>query len=192
MLQEIEFELPAEQFELMGYPRLTQGQPLTVTLDAGILLPDRAANFWFAVQKEPLPHRFERIGRATYAFTGQIEAADIIKDDELESANVLVKADTLFFRVTCAPGDDGRLPFGTWETRTITGLAHLQGIVEDDYVSPIGRTTGVTIWQFHRLLLTPGDARFGEWYVTTELPDSPYRYDLVVVEGRIHQLRLAL
>jgi hypothetical protein len=190
MLTEIEFELPAEQIELMGFPRLTQGQPLTVIFDAGILLPDPGANYWFAVQKEALPHRFVRVGRALYAFTGQIEDADIVKEEGIESATVLVNTGDVTFRATCAPGEDGRLPFGTWETRTITGLAHLQGIVEDDFATSIGRPTGVTIWQFRRLLLTPGDVRFGEWYLSAELPDSPYRFDRVLIEARLHRDRL--
>ncbi len=189
MVSEVEFELSAEQFELMGYPRLTQGQPLSVIFDTGVLLPDPAAPAWFTVQKEPLPQRLEQVGRARYAFTGQILEADIVKDDGFELATLLVQTGELFFRAVCAPNDDGRLPFGTWETRTITGVAGLHGIVEDDYSSPIGRPMGVTIWRFRRLVLAPGDTHFGTWYTSDDLPDSPYRYDQVVVEGRLHRQR---
>lgn len=190
MLTEIEFELPALQYELMGYPPIKQGHALPVILDAGVLLPDPAANFWFVVQKEPLTHRFEHVGRATYAFTGQIVEADIVRDEEMESATVLIQAGDVRFRATCAPGVDGRLPYGTWETRTITGLAHFQGIIEDDFISPIGESIGVTVWQFRRLLLTPGDAYFGAWHESNELPPVHYRYDRLLVVGKIHRPRL--
>ena len=186
MRTEVEFELPASQYALMGYPRLTQGQPLSVILDAGILLPDPAANYWFAVQKEPLPHRFLRVGRGLYAFTGQIEEADIVKEAGMETATLLVRAENVWLRVACAPQEDGRLPYGTWETRTLTGLAPLQGIVEDDFTTSIGRPVGLTIWRFRRLLLTPGDVRFGEWHESAELPDSPYQFDRMLLEGRLH------
>ena len=36
---EIEFELSAQQFALMGYPQLSQGQTLTVQLETGVLDP---------------------------------------------------------------------------------------------------------------------------------------------------------
>ena len=35
-LAEIEFELPANQYELMGYPPLHQGESLAVLFDAGV------------------------------------------------------------------------------------------------------------------------------------------------------------
>ncbi len=57
-LDEIEFELSAEQYAAMGYPGLRQGQPLTVLLDGGLLLPEAGALTWYSVQKEPLPARF--------------------------------------------------------------------------------------------------------------------------------------
>jgi hypothetical protein len=189
MLSEVEFELSAEQFALMGYPRLTQGQPLSVILDAGVLLPDPAAHAWFVVQKEPLAPAFAQVGRARYAFTGQIEEAEIIKESELETATLLIRAGEVLFRAICAPDDEGRLPFGTWETRTITGVAPMHGIVEDDFSSAIGSPVGVTIWSFRRLILAPGDPHFGVWHASDELPDSPFRYDQIVVEGRLHRTR---
>lgn len=190
MLNEIEFELTTEQFALMGYPRLTQGQPLSVILDAGVLSPDTAAAYWFTVQQGALPARFVRVGRGVYAFTGQIVEAELIKADDMETATLLINADGVIFRATCAPGDDGCLPFGVWETRTITGAARLYGVWEDDYVTSVGRSVGMTIWRFRRLVLSPGDARFGEWYESVELPDSPYRYDRVLIEARLHRERL--
>ena len=67
-LTEIEFELPALQYQRMGYPGLKQGEPLTVILDGGVLLPDPGADSWFAVQKEPPAPRFKQVGPAFYAF----------------------------------------------------------------------------------------------------------------------------
>lgn len=190
MLTEIEFDLPALQFELMGYPPIKQGHSLTVTLDAGVLSPDLAEPFWFVVQKEPLLHRFEHVGRAVYAFSGQIVEADIVKEDGVETATVLIKAGDVTFRATCAPDVDGRLPYGTWETRTITGLARFQGIVEDDFASPIGAPVSVMVWRFRRLVLTPGDPLFGAWHESDDLLPVPYRYDRVLVVGKIHSGRL--
>jgi len=187
---EIEFELPALQHEHMGYPGLKQGEPLTIILDAGVLLPDAAADNWFTVQKEPLPARFIQVAPATYAFTGQIQEADILKDENGESASVLVLCGDIPLRVTCAPQADGRLPYGTWETRYLTGYAHLQGIVEEEFNTAIGKPIGVTIWRFRRLVLTPGDAVFGEWRTTEELPSAPYLYDRVLVTAHIHNLRI--
>ena len=186
-LTEIEFELSAEQYERMSYPGLKQGQPLAVILDAGILLPDSAANAWFAVQQDPLPPALIQIGRAAYAFTGQIVDADIIREDGIETATVWVDCGVTHLRVTCGPGEDGRLPDGTWETRTLTGVARLQGVVEDEYLTPIGTPSGVTVWGIRRLLLTPGDAKFGEWYESEELLPAPYRFDRIVVSARIHR-----
>jgi len=190
MLTEIEFDLPALQFELMGYPPIKQGHSLAVVLDAGVLSPGPVGTSWFVVQKEPLPHRFEQVGRAAYAFSGQIVEADIVNDAGVETATVLIKAGDVTFRATCAPGVDGRLPYGTWETRTIIGLAQFQGIVEDDFASPIGEPVGVTVWRFRRLVLTPGDPLFGVWHESEELPPVPYQYDRVLVVGKIHRRRL--
>ena len=39
-LPEIEFELTSEQYELLGYPVLTQGHPMALVLEVGVLLPD--------------------------------------------------------------------------------------------------------------------------------------------------------
>lgn len=186
-LTEIEFELPAEQYARMNYPGLQQGQSLAVILDAGVLLPDPAANAWFAVQQEPLPPALVQIGHAAYAFTGQIVDADIIREEGIETATAWVDCGVTHLRVTCGPDEDGRLPYGTWETRTITGVARLQGIVEDEFLTPIGTPTGVTVWGIRRLLLTPGDAKFGEWYESETLLTTPYRYDRIVVNARIHR-----
>ncbi|MCB9158465.1 MAG: hypothetical protein H6644_01175 [Caldilineaceae bacterium] len=186
-LPEVEFELTAEQYSLMGFPTLRQGEPLAVLLDGGILFPEAGAQNWYTVQKEPLPAAFVRVGRAGYAFTGQIVAADIVKEDDVQSATVLVDCGVAKIRVTCAPYDDGDLPEGVWETRTITGLCHLQGMVEDAFASPIGETVGVTIWHFRRLLLTPGDAKFGEWYQSDELPPTPFTHDRITVIAHLHR-----
>ena len=53
-LPQIEFELSAEQFALMGFPRLQQGLPLSAVLDGGVLLPEPGPDPWYTVQKEPL------------------------------------------------------------------------------------------------------------------------------------------
>lgn len=186
-LTEIEFELSARQHELMGYPWLRQGQPLSVLLDAGVLLPDPSIFGWFIVQPEPLTAQLSVVGRGVAAFTGQIKAADLVKSPDGESATVLVDCGVARVRVACAPQPDGFLPFGTWETRYLIGHGPLYGIIEDDYASPIGETSEVTIWHFHRLVLTPGDPHFGKWLTTDDLLPSPFRYDRVIVTARIHR-----
>lgn len=195
-LQEIEFELPAAQHALMDYAGLRQGQPLTLILDAGVLLPDPAAPAWYAVQKEALPGQVVRTGPATYAFSGQIVAADIGKGepDDLsepngdgQSAVLLVQCGDLPVRVTCAPQADGVLPWGTWETRYLAGYGLLSGIVEDDFASGIGESVGVTVWHVNRLMLTPGDPNFGRWVESDTLLNMPYSYDRIVVAARVHR-----
>ncbi|RIK39105.1 MAG: hypothetical protein DCC55_19105 [Chloroflexi bacterium] len=186
MTTEIEFELPAIQYELMGYPGLKQGESLTVTLDAGVLLPDPAADGWFAVRKEPFPPLFKRVGPALYVFAGQIEQAELNNEAGEESAVLLVDCG-LPLRVTCAPGEDGRLPYGTWETRSFTGFGRLHGLIEDDFATGIGKTIDVTIWGFQRLVLTPGDPVIGEWHTMDVLPPAPYRYDRVLIQARRHR-----
>jgi hypothetical protein len=183
---EIEFELSAEQYERMGYPGLKQGESLTVTLDGGVLVPDIAADSWFAVQKEPVPTTFKQVAPATYVFAGQISAAEIDNEDGTQSAVLLVDCG-LPLRVTCAPGADGRLPYGTWETRYLTGYGRVQGIVEDDFATGIGKTVDVIIWSFQRLVLAPGDPVLGEWRTTDILPPAPYHYDRVLVGARLHR-----
>ena len=163
-LTEVELELSASQYKLMGYPGLKQGHSLSLVLDAGVLLPDPDAQNWFVVQPERLKPRLQQVAPATYAFTGQIVEADFLNEGGLESAVLLVNCGDATLRVTCAPGVDGRLPYGTWESRTMTGLARLNGIVEEDFSMPLGNPIGATVWGFRRLLLTPDDAAFGEWY----------------------------
>ena len=105
-LAEIEFELPATQYELMGYPGLRQGESLAVVLDAGVLLPDPLADSWFAVRQEPLPAKLALIGPATYAFAGQIVEADLFKSDGAETGVVLVQCgDAVDDRHADASGD---------------------------------------------------------------------------------------
>lgn len=187
---ELEFELPAFQYQLMGYPGLKQGEPLTVTLESDVLLPDPAATGWFAVQKDPWPDRFVLIGPATYAFAGQILAAEIENEEGAETAVLLVKCGEIPLRVICAPGENGRLPFGTWETRFLTGVSRIHGLVEDDFHTAIGQSIDLTIWQFRRLVLTPGDAVFGQWHETDLLTPTPYQYDRLLLQGRLHRIRL--
>ncbi|MBW7884280.1 MAG: hypothetical protein H3C34_16885 [Caldilineaceae bacterium] len=186
-LPEIEFELPAHQYELMGYPGLRQGEALSVTLDGGVLLPDPAAEGWFTVQKEALEPRFVHVGPALYGFAGQIVEAELSKEYHEESGMLLVNCGDVLVRVTCAPGEDGRLPYGTWETRYLTGMARFQGIVEEEFTTSIGRPLGVTIWRFRRLVLTPGDTLFGQWHETVELPMQPYRYDRIYITAHVHR-----
>ncbi len=139
-LSEVEFELPADQFALMGYPHMRQGQPLMLQLETGVLLPDPAGEGWYTVAKEPVQPRFVRVGRARYAFSGQIETADLVQEDGVETATLIVRCGEIPLRVYCAPQADGRLPFGTWETRYLTGYARLYGIVEEDYLDDGGAT----------------------------------------------------
>jgi hypothetical protein len=187
-LTEIEFELSAHQYELLGYPGLRQGQTLSVVLDAGVLIPDPSADSWFAVQQEPTPAHFQAIGPAFYLFAGQIIEADLFKADGAETGIVLVDCGGVLVRCTCAPQEDGVLPWGTWETRYLTGMGRVQGIVEEDFrTATVGRPFGVTIWRFRRLILAPGDALFGQWHETVDLLPLPYTYDRVYVTARIHR-----
>ena len=189
-LAEVEFELTGEQFERMDYPGLKQGHWLPVILDAGLLMPDFSSPSWFTVQQEPLPPAFQQIGRAAYAFTGQIVEADIVNDEGVETAIVWLNCGIVHLRAICAPLDGGRLPYGTWESRTLTGVARLQGIVEDDFISPIGSPVNMTVWGVRRLSLTPGDPNFGQWYESDELLPLPYQHDRIVVTAHIHRTGL--
>lgn len=186
-LREIEFELSIEQYERMGYPGLRQGQPLSVILDGGVVLPDRAVHTWFTVQAEAMPARFVRTAPAQYAVAGQIRVAEIEKQDGRQSATVVVDCDGLPIRVTCAAGDDGMLPFGTWETRYLAGFLLLEGIFEDDFAVPLGEPVGVTVWHFSRLVLRPGDPHFGEWVESEALLPLPWEYDRIIVNARVHR-----
>lgn len=189
-LPEIEFELSAYQYELMGYPGIRQGEPLSVVLDAGVLLPDVSAESWFAVQKEALPAHFVNVGPAQYAFAGQIVEAELVTEDDEQTAVLLVDCGVVRVRVTCAPQTDGRLPFGTWETRYLSGIGRVQGIVEDEFKTGIGTPTGLTVWRFRRLILRPGDPLFGQWHESAELPPLPLHYDRVIVSARVHRERI--
>lgn len=189
-LSEIEFELSASQYAQIGYPGLKQGEPVSVLLDAGVLLPDVAAESWFTVQPEVLPARFVCIGPAAYAFAGQITEADIVIDADEQTAVLSVNCGIVHLRVTCAPQPDGRLPYGTWETRYLTGVGHVQGLFEDAFKSAIGCTTDVTIWGFRRLTLQPGDPLFGQWHESVALPPLPLHYDRAVVVARVHRARI--
>ncbi len=106
-LPEIEFELSALQYELMGYPGLTQGQSLTLTLDAGVLLPESTADSWFTVQQAALPLQLQHVGPAQYAFAGQIVAAELFKQDGADTGVVVVNCGAAPVRVTCGPREDG-------------------------------------------------------------------------------------
>lgn len=186
-LHEIEFELSAQQVEAAGFPALQQGQPLNVLLDGGVLLPDSSAFASYAVRQEPVEARFVRVGPGVYAFAGQITDADIVKVDGEQSATLVVECGAVPLRVTCAAGPDGLLPFGTWETRYITGICLLQGILEDDFAVPLGETVGVTIWHFRRLILRPGDTAFGAWHETDALLPQPLVHDRMYVTARVHR-----
>ncbi len=188
-LTEIEFELSPQQFASMGYPALRQGQPLDVQLETSALLPEPGTDAWFHVRKEPLAAHLIQVGRSLYAFAGQIAQADLVKEEGLETAAVIVQCGVAPLRLMCAPLPDGTLPYGTWETRYLVGTGRLYGVVEEDFSVGVGERIGVTIWSFNRLILTPGDPAFGQWHESIELPPSPYTYDRVVVTARIHRTR---
>jgi hypothetical protein len=185
-MTEIEFELPAEQFELMNYPNLQQGQALTLQLQTTVLAPGGDVA-WYHVQKASVAPQFVRVGCGQFAFSGQVVQAQIQKSDDYESAALMVQCGEIPLRVFCAPGMDGRLPFGTWETRTLTGVSPLVGIVEDDFSVGVGKQVSVTIWSFRRLVLRPGDAQFGRWHETDELLPTPYEFDRVLITARVHR-----
>jgi hypothetical protein len=191
MSQEIEFELTAYQQELAGYPALQQGQPIALVLDGGVLLPDVGAASWYSVTPDALPQRFVRVGTAQVAFSGKIVEAELEKEgtglEAIESAVLLVECAGVPLRVTCAAQGDGMLPFGTWETRTLTGLAYISGVLEDDFASGIGETVGATVWSVRRLVLTPGDPHFGEWVESESLLPTPIGLDRVYVTVRMHR-----
>lgn len=189
-LSEIEFELSAQQHAQIGFPALRQGEPLSVVLDAGVLLPDVAAESWFTVQPEALPARFVRTGPAAYAFAGQITEAELVTQDDEQTAVLSVNCGVVHLRVTCAPQADGRLPYGTWETRYLSGVGRVQGVIEEAFKTAIGPATSCTIWGFRRLLLAPGDPLFGQWHENVELPPLPLHYDRVVVVARVHRTRI--
>jgi hypothetical protein len=186
-LAEIEFELPAAQFAAMDYPHLQQGQPLTLQLETTMLLAEAGGDGWYAVQKEPLPTQFVQVGRAFYAFAGQITQAELEQDDDVESATLLVQCGDVALRVVCGPQEDGKLPFGTWETRYLTGYGRVLGIVEDDFTTAVGEQVGVTIVQVRRLCLAPGDPNFGRWVEAHELLPAPYLYDRVLITASLHR-----
>jgi hypothetical protein len=186
-LREIEFELSPHQYELMGYPGLQQGQPLNVILDAGVLLPNPSSNAWYVVQPEPLASKLVRTSPATYALSGQIQLAEISRDEGEELAMLQVDAEGLPIRMVCAAREDGMLPFGTWETRYLTGHATLSGLLEDDYTMGLGTHVGVTIWHINRLSLTPGDPHFGQWRESDRLLPMPFTFDRIVITGRVHR-----
>lgn len=185
-LPEIEFELSAEQYNEMGMPGLQQGQPLSLTLDGGVLLPDPGAPFWFAVQPERLSSAFHRIGPALYAFAGRIDEAEIEYGTE-QMAHLSVDCGGIFLRITCAPGHDGMLPDGTWETRYISGVASVQGLIEEQFEISVGRSTNVTLWNFQRLVLGPGDPQFGRRHESTELLPAPFHHDRIYITARLHR-----
>ncbi len=189
-LSELTFELPARQYELIGFPGLRQGQPLDVVFDAGILFPEPAAASWFAVRSQPLSPQLLEVARGHYAFSGQIKAAELIKTEGEESAILLINSGIIPIRVTCAPQEDGSLPWGTWETRYLTGIAPIQGILDEDFATSIGESVGVTIWGVHRLVLTPGDPNFGRWFETDSLPSSPYRLDRIYLTVRVQKSQI--
>jgi hypothetical protein len=190
-LDELEFELSAEQYAAMGYPGLRQGQPLALLLDGGLLLPEAGALTWYAVQKEPLPPRLVRTGPAQYAFCGQIRAAELLKDGDMQRGVLLVDCGIAPVRVTCLAQEDGTLPWGTWETRYISGHLLLEGLAEDSFAAGIGEMVGVTAWHFRRLMLTPGDPHFGDFHETDSLLPQPYVYDRLFVTARLHRARVS-
>jgi hypothetical protein len=189
-LTEIEFELSPQQFEMMGYPHLRQGQSLDVQLQTAELLPEPGTDAWYAVRAEALAPQLIAVGRGLYAFAGQISQADIVKEEGVETAALIVQCGAAPVRVMCLPQADGTLPYGTWETRYLAGTGRLYGIAEEDFTVGVGERSGVTIWGFQRLILTPGDGAFGQWHESVELPPSPYRYDRVIVTARIHRGRM--
>lgn len=186
-LSEIEFELTAEQFELMGYPHLRQGQSLDVQLETGVLMPTPPGEGWYAVQKEPLAARLVQVERGFYAFAGQIAQAEIVDDDGYRTAALIVECGGAPLRVICAPQEDGSLPYGTWETRYLSGYGRVLGVVEEDFHHSVGKRVGVIIWQVHRLALAPGDPNFGQWHEAVELLPVPFIYDRVVITARVHR-----
>jgi hypothetical protein len=189
-LTEIEFELSPQQFEMMGYPQMRQGQPLDVQLQTQELLPEPGADAWYAVRPEPLTPQLVQVGRGLYAFAGQIEQAEIVKDEGFETAALIVRCGVAPVRLMCAPQEDGTLPYGTWETRYVVGTGRLYGLAEEDFAVGVGERVGVTIWNFQRLILAPDDPAFGQWHESVELPPTPYRYDRVLVTARIHRGRM--
>src|SRR3954467_8841810 len=109
-LTEIEFELSPQQFEMMGYPHLRQGQPLDVQLQSGELTPEPGAEAWYFVRPEPVAPQLIQVDRGLYAFAGRIEQADIVREEGFETAALVVQCGVAPVRLLCAPHSDGVLP----------------------------------------------------------------------------------
>ena len=91
-LAEIEFELSAHQYELMGYPGLHQGESLSVVLGCRrAACRIRRPTVGLPCSQEPLPPQSGTVGPATYAFAGQIVEADLFKSDGAETGVVVVQ-----------------------------------------------------------------------------------------------------
>lgn len=185
-LPQIEFELPLSQLEILGYPPLRQGQPLSLVLDGGVLLPDTEAEFWYQVSSQRLPRQLVPLGLAIYAFSGTVTEAAIEYGQE-QHAILAVDCGPATIRIACAPQADGTLPYGTWETRSMVGMVYLRGLPEDSFPGGIGPNTDVTISRFRRLVLTPGDPHFGEWHEEVALPGAPVDHHRIYVVARVHR-----
>ncbi len=132
-----------------------------------------------------------RTGPAQYAFCGQIRDAQLEKQGDIQRGVLLVDCGIAPLRVTCLAQADGMLPWGTWETRTISGHALLEGVAEDSFAAGIGEMVGATIWHFRRLMLTPGDPHFGSFHETDALLPQPFVYDRLFVTARLHRARIS-
>ncbi len=151
-LTEVEFELSAGQFDLMGYPHLRQGQPLVLQLETGVLLPDPAAEAWYAVAKEPMPERFVRVGRAQYAFAGQIEAAETMQHDDVETATLIVRCGEIPLASTALHRRMAGFPMAHGKRDIWRATAAY--MVWPRKISRWGRAArSATFWSFRRLVL---------------------------------------
>ena len=128
----------------MDYPHLRQGQSLDVQIETGVLLPDAGSEGWYAVQKEPLEPQLHQVARASYAFAGQIDQAELSKDEDGMASATLHGA--LWRRAAAgAVCAGGRWTTARWHMGDALsgGLGRLHGLVEENFSTAVGTRIGV-------------------------------------------------
>lgn len=183
----VTFQLTDAQYAANDRAGLMVGLPLSVQIDAGLLVTGQAADAsgsgWF---ERAAPGRvlLKPVSLERHAFSGRLMEIDTWRSPEGVACQALLDCG-LPVRMEVwnpeAPADLAAEPYGLKVGDWLLGVASLQGLLALDHGALLWQPVDGTIVDIQRLCLSPFDPGFGALRWLHGLPSRSFAPDVVYV-----------